>query len=294
MRGTPTLGRLAFAGMLMLTATLPQLALAQGAAPAQAKAEIVTNDKVSIEVLVEGTGPTIVILPSQGRDGYADYDQVAKALAADGFKVLRPQPRGIGKSTGPMKGVGLYDFAQDVANVIDTLGGGRAVVVGHAYGHFVARMVATRYPERVRGVVVAAASASDTADRNPLVWWAPDFAGNTSLPDEQRLAALKGAFFARGSDPTGWLKGWYPQVTAMQTENPVPRKIWWAAGQAPILELIPEEDPFKPRDRWDELRKQLGDRVTTVTIPKASHALMPEQPAAVAKAIADWAQKLPK
>ncbi|WP_260855515.1 alpha/beta fold hydrolase [Mesorhizobium amorphae] len=80
----------------------------------------------------------------------------------------------------------------------------------------------------------------------------------------------------------------------MQSEKPVPRKIWWAAGTAPILEIIPEEDPFKPRDRWDELRKQFGERVTTVTVANASHALMPEQPAAVADAISKWAHNLPK
>ncbi len=32
------------------------------------------------------------------------------------------------------------------------------------------------------------------AERNPLVWWAPDFAGNLSLPDEQRLAAGEARF----------------------------------------------------------------------------------------------------
>lgn len=292
MRGMSRTGFLSMALSAMLLSATPTIVMAEESKPAQT--EIVTTKNVAIEVLVEGKGPAVVLLPSQGRDSYGDYDQLSKTLAADGFKVLRPQPRGIGKSVGPMKGVDLYDFAQDVANVIDALGDGRAVVAGHAYGHFVARMTATRYPEKVRGVVVAAGSASDTAERNPLVWWAPDFAGNLSLPDEQRLAALQGAFFAKGHDATGWLKGWYPEVTAMQSEKPVPRKVWWAAGTAPILEIIPEEDPFKPRDRWDELRKQLGERVTTITVPNASHALMPEQPAAVAEAISKWAHDLPK
>jgi len=39
-----------------------------------------------------------VILPSLGRSG-ADYDVVSANLASDGFRVLRPQPRGIGQST---------------------------------------------------------------------------------------------------------------------------------------------------------------------------------------------------
>jgi pimeloyl-ACP methyl ester carboxylesterase len=68
-------------------------------------------------VLAQGTGPTIVILPSLGR-GATDYDEVADILAADGFRVLRPQPRGIGVSQGPMTGLTLHDYAGDVAAVI--------------------------------------------------------------------------------------------------------------------------------------------------------------------------------
>lgn len=268
--------------------------LGAGFPAAARQVEIVKKDNTEIETIVEGSGPAIVILPSTGRDGYEDYDAAAEYLAKAGFKVLRPQPRGVGQSKGAMEGVSLYDFARDTANVIDALGDGRAVLVGHAYGHFIARMVATQYPERVRGVTIAAGAASDTAERNPLVWWAPDYASTLSLSDDMRLAALKGAFFAKGHDATRWLQGWYPQVIKMQSENPVPRTVWWAAGSAPILELTPEEDPFKPRDRWGELRQQFGDRVTTVTIANASHALFPEQPAAVAEAIATWAERLPK
>ena len=38
---------------------------------------------------------------------------------------------------------------------------------------------------------------------------------------------------------------------------------------------------------------QFPDRVTVAIIPNASHALLPEQPAAVVKAIAEWVRKLP-
>ena len=243
---------------------------------------------------MQGTGPAIVFLPSLGRDGYEDYDEVAASLASSGYSVLRPQPRGVGGSTGPMAGQDLYSFARDVAAVIDQQGAGRAVIVGHAFGHFVARMTAVQYPDKVRGVVLAAASAKDTGQRFPAVWTSPGRAGNLSLPVEQRLEALRLGFFAAGNDPTVWLKGWHTNVRMMQVEKPVPQTVWWGAGNAPLLELIPEEDPFKPRDRWDELVKDFGARVVVVTIPKASHALFPEQPAAVAQAIERWVKALPK
>src|SRR6202162_622734 len=72
---------------------------------------------VRIEVIAQGLGPVIVILPSLGR-GAEDYNVVASLLSKDGFRVLRPQPRGIGASTGPMTGVTLHDFAADVGAVI--------------------------------------------------------------------------------------------------------------------------------------------------------------------------------
>src|SRR2546426_3030177 len=53
------------------------------------------------------------------------------------------------------------------------------------------------------------------------------------------------------------------------------------AGEAPLLDLQAEKDPFKPRTATNELREEFGERVTIVVIPDASHALIPEQPAAV-------------
>jgi len=60
--------------------------------------EFVRHEDVSLEVIVEGDGPAIVLLPSLARDS-EDYDEVAEGLAQAGFRVLRPQPRGIGRST---------------------------------------------------------------------------------------------------------------------------------------------------------------------------------------------------
>ncbi len=237
--------------------------------------------------------PAIVILPSLGRDGYEDYDAVASALVGKGFRVLRPQPRGIGGSTGPMDGVLLPALARDIAEVVRQQGGSRAVIVGHAYGNFVARMTAVAHPEAVRGVVLAGAQAKTVA---PNIQKAPGIAGNLALPDEERLAALRLGFFAPGHDATIWLHGWYPATQKMQaasSRGAVTRDVWWHAGTAPLLELIPDRDPFKPREQWNQLRDEFGERITVKVIEGASHALFPEQPQAVADAIAAWARALP-
>jgi pimeloyl-ACP methyl ester carboxylesterase len=281
--------------LLTLAGLLAAVTLPAGAGRAEGRhAEMVTGGDVVIETLVEGAGPAVVMLPSSGRDGAEDFDVVAARIAAAGFKVLRPQPRGIMGSQGPMTSVSLHELAGDVVMVIDRLGDGRAVIVGHAFGHFVARMAAVDHPAAVRGVVLAAAAASS---------WAPDIAatpyksGDLSLPDEERLAALRLGFFAPGHDPAPWLKGWWPAAQRMEADSRekagVKQSDWWGAGAAPLLELIPADDPFKPRDKWDELAKTYGSRVETVVIPDASHALFPEQPAAVADAVIAWVRTLP-
>jgi pimeloyl-ACP methyl ester carboxylesterase len=133
-----------------------------GAAAAERRAELVCFGDVQIEVIAEGEGPTVVLLPSLARDS-DDYDQVAEGLTAAGFRVLRPKPRGIGRSTGPMTNITLHDLARDIAEVVEKLGNGRAVIVGHAYGNWVARMTAADHPKLVRGVVIAAAAAKQYA-----------------------------------------------------------------------------------------------------------------------------------
>jgi pimeloyl-ACP methyl ester carboxylesterase len=49
---------------------------------------------------------------------------------------------------------------------------------------------------------------------------------------------------------------------------------------------------MKPEDQWDDLRKQLGDRVTSVVVEGASHALFPEQPVAVADEVIGYLRTL--
>jgi pimeloyl-ACP methyl ester carboxylesterase len=263
--------------------------------PSQASAEHVRElmkyGDVAIDVIVDGNGPAIVLLPSLARDS-EDYDAVARGLANAGYRVLRPQPRGIGRSRGPMRNISLHDLAMDVAEVITRLGAGRAVLVGHAYGNWVARMTAVDHPQLVRGVVIAAAAAKQYA---PELTVAVTKAGDPALPDRERLEALRFAFFAPGNDATVWLTGWHPEVRDSQRAAvaAVKQDEWWSGGSAPLLDLQAAQDPFKPETKRSEMKDEFGDRVTLVVIDNASHALIPEQPKAVVNALVAWVSLLP-
>ncbi len=253
--------------------------------------KILRHDGVEIDLIAEGSGPLVVLLPSRGRAS-DDYDEVAAGIAAAGFRVLRPQPRGILRSRGPMQGITLHDLARDVALVIAQENAGPAIIVGHAFGHFVAKMTAVDFPHLVRGVVLAAAAAkSYPAELRALV----SKAGDPALPDTERLAVIQKLFFAPGHDPSVWLDGWFPEANDSQRDATLatPQADWWSAGSVALLDLQAEHDPFKPRDRMNELKDEFGDRVTIVVVPDASHALIPEQPEAVIRAIVGWARTLP-
>lgn len=255
----------------------------------------VAADGANIEVISEGKGPLVVILPSRGR-GAEDYDEVARGIAKAGYRVLRPQPRGIGRSTGPMDGLTLHDLARDVSAVIAheaiEHAGGPAVIVGHAFGNWVARMTAVDHPQVVRGVAILAAAAKSYPQ---ALAEAVTKCADTSLPDAERLKYLQFAFFAPGHDASVWLKGFYPEVNASQRAAGLAtrQEEWWSAGSVPLLDLQAALDPFRPRETENALREELGARVTVVTMLGAGHALIPEQPAAVVAALLGWMRRLP-
>lgn len=182
-----------------------------------------------IETYIDGAGPSLVILPSYGRDGGADYDDITARVADAGWQVLRPQPRGVGRSAGPMSGLTMRDLAADVTAVIRKIANGPAVLLGHAFGNMLARLVATDHPELAKAVILAAAEASVLDD---AVKQTPFIAGDPTQPRDERLAALRKAFFAPGHDPSVWLSGWYPQTLAMQraAAAAVPFSQYWACG----------------------------------------------------------------
>jgi pimeloyl-ACP methyl ester carboxylesterase len=254
---------------------------------------MIRRGDVRIEVLAQGSGPRIVLLPSLGR-GAADFDVIAGHLADAGYRVLRPQPRGIGASESPSPYADLHDCAADIAAVIESDGGGETLVAGHAFGNRVARMLATDRPDLVRGVCLIAANVGH-APSTPAIREAIRNSANPALPDEERMKALRFAFFAPGNNPHPWLEGWHPDVLAAQRiagDRTSREEDYAAGGKVPILYLQPSHDPLAHDEDAHEFKRALGARVTVVVIDNASHAAVAEQPEAIARALIDFARTL--
>lgn len=252
------------------------------------------SETVEIEYNDEGAGPAICILPSLARSG-RDYDEVAVLLARDGFRVLRPEPRGVGRSRGPMDNLNLHDFAGDIAAVLDHEATGPVVVVGHAWGSQPARTLAADRPDLVCGIVMAAASAGklprgSTEKPYSRLRSEIDGAGDLSLTQQERIECLRKAFFAPGHDPSVWLDGWFPAAHDAQgrAREMTPIDDYFSGGtSAPILDLQAEYDAVVVPN---VMKPMLGDRVTVQVIRDAGHAMAPEQPLAMSNAIAAFAR----
>jgi pimeloyl-ACP methyl ester carboxylesterase len=246
---------------------------------------------VTIEVLDQGKGPLVMMLPSLGRPA-EDFDHLANALANGGYHALRPQPRGIGESRGPMRGLTLHDLANDLIPIIEAHAG-QVVVIGHAFGNFVARTIAADFPRVVNAVILLA--ATHTWPLKPELRDSINKSHQMDLPEAERLKHLQHVFFAPGNDARVWLDGWREDVMHMEREatEATPKPEWWNAGTAPVLDVLPECDPLSPPDSRNTYVEQFGaHRVTTALIPNAAHALLPEQPEAVARVVLDYLKKI--
>ena len=253
--------------------------------PEQEEVMIDAGDS-SIQTLIRGAGPTIVMLPSLGR-GASDFHEVAEMLVQAGYRVVLPQPRGIGRSTGRMEDTTQHDWAADVAAVIKEVGA-PAIVVGHALGNRIARTLSSDHPELVSKIVLLAAGGSVPIE--PEIMDALLACFDETLPRSEHLAAVKLAFFADGNDPQVWETGWHPTVATAQIAAVRATQLeeWWSGGTAPMLVIQAREDTIATRENGQLLAQEYPARVKLVDIPNAGHAMLPEQPDLIASAIVDW------
>ena len=113
-------------------------------------------------------GPAVLMLHGY-TDSWWSYSRVMP-LMPDGLRLIALDQRGHGRSDKPAAGYDIDDFARDAVALLDALGVGRATVVGHSMGSFVARRMAAVAPARVeRLVLIGTAPLAQTAAVAELV-----------------------------------------------------------------------------------------------------------------------------
>ena len=261
-----------------------------------------SSGETQIEALVDGKGPLVILIASLGRAAQ-DFDDLSRQLVAASYTTARPQPRGIGQSKGKMTGVSLNDLAGDVAAVIDGLGGVPAVLIGHAFGQRVARMLSSIRPDLCRAVVMLAAGGKVPVPARARGALQACF--DETLPADQHIEHVRYAFFAQGNDPTVWADGWHRNVAEMQsaattglgrneatTSSATSVDAWWAGGTVKMLVVQGLQDTVAVPENGRLLKAEAGSRVELIEIDGAAHALLPERPNAVATHVLDFLKRL--
>jgi 3-oxoadipate enol-lactonase/4-carboxymuconolactone decarboxylase len=108
---------------------------------------------------VIGDGPVVVLSGSLGSD-LRMWDPQVPALVAAGYRVIRYDHRGHGRSPAPLGPYTLAELASDLLALLDKLSVARASLVGLSLGGMVGMWLAENAPERLDKLVLCCTSAS--------------------------------------------------------------------------------------------------------------------------------------
>jgi pimeloyl-ACP methyl ester carboxylesterase len=108
-----------------------------------------------IDVAPTGTanGQTIVLLHGKNFGSYYWKDTI-RMLAAAGYRVVAPDQIGWGKSAKPDIRYSFQALAANTAHLLDTLGIGRVIVLGHSTGGVLAVRFTRSYADRVSALIL--------------------------------------------------------------------------------------------------------------------------------------------
>ncbi|MFI8631644.1 alpha/beta fold hydrolase [Microbacterium sp. NPDC077663] len=251
----------------------------------QIQRQVFDAEARAIPFIDEGEGPVLVLVPAQGLD-VAYLGGLASILEEEGFRIVR-----IGSRRPGADPVSMHDLAEDVVDVLDSLGIGAAWIGGHAFGGAVARTVALDHPGRVSGVLLLGVEATRALPDDAARALQTVFATPVDAPDDEAVRTLVGPgidlalawdVFARSRD----LEVEDLQSAALAS---TPAGEWAAlAASLPVLIIQGDEDAITPPTNGDDLQATAADRTSVVRLPGAGHLFPMTHPGETAFQIEDY------
>jgi pimeloyl-ACP methyl ester carboxylesterase len=114
---------------------------------------VIESNGIRINIAEQGDGPLVLLVHGFPESWFSWRHQI-DALAAAGFRVVAPALRGYGMSDAP-EAIDQYTILHlvgDLVGILDSLGAGDAVIVGHDWGASIAWQAALTRPDRFRAV----------------------------------------------------------------------------------------------------------------------------------------------
>jgi 3-oxoadipate enol-lactonase len=236
--------------------------------------------------------PRVVFIHAGGVDGRM-WHPLAERL--DGLRLHIPDLRGHGSTPLPPA---EYAHADDLLRMLDDLRIKRATLVAASFGGWVALQLATKAPERVKGLALLASTKLDRDDSE----WSPEI-----IAFWEKEEALLEAGDVEGAVALG-LRVWKPRpgvrdlvaemtrdafelqqgVEADERQLPVDL----AAIAVPTLVVSGGKDPMPDFALIaDQLAAEIGGAERAV-IKDAGHLIALERPAATAELLRPWLERV--
>ncbi|HSA56764.1 MAG TPA: alpha/beta hydrolase, partial [Gemmatimonadaceae bacterium] len=158
-------GRFAADVVRFLEGPVPVARRDEGGTPDVVKVERIRHSRVRLRTGVEldvaqrgrSDGEPVLFLHGFTDSWYSFTPMLEQLPPA--IRAIVPSQRGHGDSERPACCYLIRDFARDAVALLDALGIGQAVVVGHSNGSFAAQRIAIDHPERVKRLVLVGSAA---------------------------------------------------------------------------------------------------------------------------------------
>ena len=232
-----------------------------------------------------GTGSDVIMYASAGRE-VSDFNELIKDLNANNYRTIAVEsPVIIAKTSDQNPTLETFSDPINLAMKFETRG--PVVLIGHAFGNRATRFTAYQYPENVKAVILLAAGGQIPMEPKAEQSLRDIF--NPMKSHKARMEDVEYAFFAEGNDiPDHWTRGWHTKTAIAQGKAVAASAgddSWHCAGGIPMLIVQPMQDRIAPIENAYALRDKCPQEIEIVEIQNAGHALLPEQPGAVAGAV---------
>jgi 3-oxoadipate enol-lactonase len=111
-----------------------------------------TANGIDLYYETHGTGTPLVLVSGLGYTLWQWHRMVP--YLAEQFQVITFDNRGVGQSEKPAGPYTAQMLAADTAGLLDALGIGQAIVMGHSMGGFVAQAMALDFPQKVEKLIL--------------------------------------------------------------------------------------------------------------------------------------------